>query len=433
VEKQKSGKAEKWKNGEVEKWKSGKMARSSLFTPFLSRMFACTALSLSLCFLPSLAFDLSFRTTPVDDVDCGGAVLATYLDSGYVCSEGFDNVDADAICRAVGYAESIGADSTSALSTPTYMLTDLDCSRHPDDASLCRARRSSECNTNRTAVARCLCLDSAYAEGFSSISLQGGGGEEPCQGRIEGSMSGRRSERYGVCSSGFSSSTATKICQILGYSGYSRYSTSYNLPMGRGDVVGYVKNLECDVSAGSCISEEAPDCSYPASVECSGCDSLAKADVRLTGGWTPCEGDIQVKLFGQWGYICGDSFDMEDANVACRQAGYLGAATVPYDPIFSEDPTSSGLGNEYMMNGLKCGGNETGLVECPFTAMSCSSEAGPARVVCYGSEECSGRLRSAFYLIPSYGVVMLGVFGAVVVLGSLCMAYQCKRRRRCRR
>ena len=44
--------------------------------------------------------------------------------------------------------------------------------------------------------------------------------------------------------------------------------------------------------------------------------------VRLVGGWGSYEGNVQVCNSGEWGYVCGNSWDNNDAKVVCRQLGY---------------------------------------------------------------------------------------------------------------
>ena len=45
-------------------------------------------------------------------------------------------------------------------------------------------------------------------------------------------------------------------------------------------------------------------------------------DIRLIGGSVEDEGRVELCLNNAWGTICDDGFDVNDANVICRQLGY---------------------------------------------------------------------------------------------------------------
>ena len=45
-------------------------------------------------------------------------------------------------------------------------------------------------------------------------------------------------------------------------------------------------------------------------------------DIKLTGGKSSNEGDVQICVNGTWGYICGWPWYYSNINVVCKQLGY---------------------------------------------------------------------------------------------------------------
>lgn len=45
-------------------------------------------------------------------------------------------------------------------------------------------------------------------------------------------------------------------------------------------------------------------------------------EVRLRGGSNSSEGTVEVCLNGQWGNICGDTWDEYAARTTCRELGF---------------------------------------------------------------------------------------------------------------
>ncbi|XP_057337127.1 uncharacterized protein LOC130675448 isoform X3 [Microplitis mediator] len=92
---------------------------------------------------------------------------------------------------------------------------------------------------------------------------------------------------------------------------------------------------------------------------------LEKLDygIRLSGSENEHEGRVEVKIMGLWGQVCDDGFGMIDADVICREIGFeLGALEIRPGGFFGNmDPPT-----RFMVDQLKCRGNETSLRECDF-------------------------------------------------------------------
>ena len=89
--------------------------------------------------------------------------------------------------------------------------------------------------------------------------------------------------------------------------------------------------------------------------------------MRLGGdGSTEKEGYVEALGFnGQWGGVCDDGFDINDANVICRMLGFPSAIAAL---AFSSADASYGTapsGNDFVLDDLGCTGSETSIFDCP--------------------------------------------------------------------
>ncbi|PIK44170.1 hypothetical protein BSL78_18974 [Apostichopus japonicus] len=80
--------------------------------------------------------------------------------------------------------------------------------------------------------------------------------------------------------------------------------------------------------------------------------------VRLVGGQASNEGRIEVYHDGQWGTVCDDYWDDNDASVICRQLGFGSSGTAFGSANFGE-----GSG-EIWYDDVACSGHEANIDEC---------------------------------------------------------------------
>ncbi|XP_013409345.1 uncharacterized protein LOC106172943 isoform X2 [Lingula anatina] len=80
--------------------------------------------------------------------------------------------------------------------------------------------------------------------------------------------------------------------------------------------------------------------------------------VRLVQGAFPWEGRVEVYHLGQWGTVCHDEWDINDAHVVCRMLGYSNASKV-----YSGARFGAGSGVTWLDN-VRCHGDEMSILDC---------------------------------------------------------------------
>ncbi|XP_008328858.1 scavenger receptor cysteine-rich type 1 protein M130-like, partial [Cynoglossus semilaevis] len=131
--------------------------------------------------------------------------------------------------------------------------------------------------------------------------------------------------------------------------------------------------------------------------------------VRLTGsGSSRCSGRVEVYYSGSWGTVCDDGWNLNAAQVVCRQMGCASALSAPGSAAFGQgsDPI--------LLDNVVCSGTEQTLRNCQHRTImehDCSHSE-DASVICSGfnvrlsgsgSTRCSGRVE--IFYSGSWGTV----------------------------
>uniref|UniRef100_A0A8C6SDF2 Soluble scavenger receptor cysteine-rich domain-containing protein SSC5D n=1 Tax=Neogobius melanostomus TaxID=47308 RepID=A0A8C6SDF2_9GOBI len=221
----------------------------------------------------------------------------------------------------------------------------------------------------------------------SCMRLVAGGNN--CSGRVEVFHSGQWGT---VCGNSWDINDAKVVCRQLGCGNAVAVSNYGMFGQGSGSI--WMDDVRCSGNEASIF-----ECSHngfgahycghseDAGVLCEGCS------LRLVSGNNSCSGRVEVFAAGYWGTVCGNSWDINDATVVCRQAGCGDAVAVARNAQFGQ---GSGL---IWMDNVHCSRNETSLFECSHNGLGghyCSHYE-DSGVICEvrlvsGINNCSGRV-----------------------------------------
>ncbi|XP_071508583.1 scavenger receptor cysteine-rich domain-containing group B protein-like [Diadema antillarum] len=112
--------------------------------------------------------------------------------------------------------------------------------------------------------------------------------------------------------------------------------------------------------------------------------------VRLVGGASNFEGRVEILRGSQWGTVCDDNWDLNDAQVVCRQLGYGDAIAAKTNAYFGRGGDSQPI----LMDGVACSGSERMLADCYFFGLGNHNcyQSEDAGVVCSAPDDGAVRL-----------------------------------------
>ena len=106
---------------------------------------------------------------------------------------------------------------------------------------------------------------------------------------------------------------------------------------------------------------------------------LSDPHTRLVGGRDQYEGRVEVYRSGEWQTVCGNSWDIREAEVACQQLGYGYAILAIQGAAFGQG--SGGQWERFWF----CNGIEASLDDCSSSSNAFCSHSEDASVVCSGT------------------------------------------------
>ena len=135
-------------------------------------------------------------------------------------------------------------------------------------------------------------------------------------------------------------------------------------------------------------------------------------EIRLVDGPTRYEGRVEVYYNGEWGTVCDDGWDLNDAKVVCRQLGFGSVVAVRKQAYYGQ-----GSGQVWL-DELNCVGTELTIKDCPHNEWGYQD--------CFHGEdagiECSGTYIILAIYMYVYKVCMLA---CVYVCMYVCTVFIC--------
>uniref|UniRef100_A0A8C4VJ13 SRCR domain-containing protein n=1 Tax=Gopherus evgoodei TaxID=1825980 RepID=A0A8C4VJ13_9SAUR len=339
---------------------------------------------------------------------CAGRVEIYYHGSwGTVCDDSWDLSDSNVICKQLGCGHAINATVSAhyGQGSGQIWLDDVNCSGNESDLWVCPSRGWGQHNCRHKEDAGVLCSE------FTDLRLVS---NSDCAGRLEVFYNGTWGS---VCSNQMSGVTPAIVCKQLNCGDGGQIARDFEYGAGSGPMwLDHVACSEQHSSLWQCPSEpwDPTSCDNRAEethISCTGnsettCMCACADELRLADGGSPCAGRVEVKHQDQWGTVCDFDWNMEDAEVVCKQLG-CGSAVIDCggDEPALWDCRHRGWGAvqcpHSVDTGVICSGkNSANLPPSPVSSQGNGSSCDPACGCWSWSRGAGGECYGAFPRVP---------------------------------
>ncbi|KAL7407034.1 hypothetical protein ABVT39_001887 [Epinephelus coioides] len=297
------------------------------------------------------------------DSRCSGRVEIFHNGQwGTVCDDFWNLNDAQVVCRQLGCGRAVQAPQSAHFGQGTgqIWLDDLQCSGSESSLQDCPHGGLGNHNCGHSEDASVICEQ--IAPPTPSVGVRLVNSNSHCSGRVEIFHNGQWGT---VCDDFWNLNDAQVVCRQLGCGRAVQAPQSAHFGQGTGQI--WLDDLQCSGSESSL--QDCPhgglgnhNCAHSedASVIC---EEIAtptpSVGVRLVNSNSHCSGRVEIFHNGQWGTVCDDLWNLNDAQVVCRQLGCGRAVQAPQNALFGQ-----GTGQIWLDN-LQCSGSESSLQDCP--------------------------------------------------------------------